>query len=118
MEVNMEALFTDIINMAGIQGILVLSIEGEIQFKHTKSNLKNPEEKEWGFFIEMMKGIKEAEFIFKKARIYFRRAESYCLLIMIDHLALMPMLRLNCDILLPSLQSGAKAKGIKGFFKR
>lgn len=115
---DMETLFRDIIDMDGLRGILVLSMEGEIQFKHTKPGLKNPEEKEWGFFIEMMKGVKEAELIFQKERIYFRRAESSCILIIMDHLASMAMLRLSCDILLPSLQSGGKAKGVKGFFKR
>lgn len=114
----MKELFKDIIGMEGVQGVVVLTTEGEIQFHHTTADLKNPEEKEWGFFVESVKNVKEAEFIFQAVRLYLRRSESHFILVIADLISSMAMLRLNCDILLPSLQERIKTKGIRGFFKK
>ena len=73
---------------------------------------------DWKRFIESLSEIKETDLIFSKGRLYVRRAEIGYLVVVTGLFVPMAMIRLQCDILLPSLKPTPKKKGIKRFFKR
>ena len=114
----MRDLLNDILNMEGVKGVMILSTDGGVIFNEMRSGMTDPNGKEWAFFIDSMKDISEAELVFTGARVYVRKSGTSYVLILADLTVPMPMLRLNCDIMLPALKAAKGSKGIKGFFKR
>ncbi len=115
----MKELFNDILKMDGIKGVLLISFSGEIIFRELKMKMKEePTENDWKLFIESINGIRETDLIFKGGRIYLRKSELGYLIILMDFYASAAMIRLNSDIILPSLKPAKAAKGLSGFFKK
>jgi hypothetical protein len=116
----MEDLFKDIMNISGVQGIVLLSNEGNVAFDAMTG--KNPGISKrylnWRKFIEVLDNAREADFVFENGRIYLRQTGSGYLLITMLSNASIAMVKLNCDIVLPQLANQKGSKGIKGFFKR
>ena len=115
----MKELFNDILKMDGINGVLLLSHEGTVLFEEF-SNSSPPvfENKDWLGFVAALGASREADIVFKEARIYIRRSEIGFLVVLVSLSMSMAMLRLNCDILLPSLKPAPEPKGIKKLFKK
>jgi len=116
----MKDRFKEILNIEGVYGILFLSFDGKIVFNefmsHPPKGLNNGN---WHTFAHALNGIQEAELIFDKNRLYIRKTGSGYILVVMERLAQAAMVRLNCDILLPSLdQIKKKPKGFGRFFKR
>jgi hypothetical protein len=116
----MKALFKDILALAQVQGVVFFSPEGKVLFKEFVAAL--PEEPEardwWGLFFHSLKGIREAEVVYEKARLYIRRSEAGFLMVLTGREIRVAMLRLHCDILLPRLKEATTPKGISRFFRR
>jgi len=74
--------------------------------------------KEWQSFIDLIDGVREADLIYKKSRIYIREAPVGYLIIVMEIYAPVALVRLNCDILLPTLKEKTETKGLGRFFKR
>jgi hypothetical protein len=115
----MENSFKEILNMEDVKAVLLFSMEGKLLFKHFHSPLsEEPEKKDWwGLFIASLNGIREAELVFEKSRLYIRMTDLGYLFILLEPFAPMAMVRLNCDMLLPSLKQKKPSKGIGRFFK-
>ena len=115
----MKERFKDILDLEDVQGVLFLSFDGKIIFSEFLSRL--PEKFKavnWLLFIHTLKGIQEAEFIFENSRCYIRRAKTGYILVIMGKIALIEMVRLYCDILLPTFeQQKKKPKGLMRFFK-
>jgi hypothetical protein len=114
----MRDLLNDILNMESVKGVMILSTDGDVLFNEMSSGITDPKGKEWAFFVDAMKDTSEAELVFSGARIYVRKSGTSYVVILTDLSVPMPMLRLNCDIMLPALKAAKGSKGIKGFFKR
>ena len=115
----MEDLFEDVLNLKGVKGVLLLSFDGDIISKHFPIPVsKDPEKWDWESFVAALEGVKETELVFENSRIYIRRSDLGYLLVILDRQTPVAMLRLNCDILLPSLKPATSSKGIKRFFKK
>ena len=115
----MKELFNDIVKMDGINGVLLLSHEGTVLFEEFLSSSSPAfEKRDWLGFVAALGASREADIVFKEARIYIRRSEIGYLLVLVSPSVSMAMLRLNCDILLPSLKPAPKPKGIKKLFKK
>lgn len=115
----MKELFSDVLGIEDVKGVMLFSLEGNIVFSEFISHPNsNPEGREWLPFIEALKGVREAEFTFEKCRIYIRGTSSHCLIVIMDIFAPISMVRLNCDLLLPSIHQATKSKGLGHFFKR
>ncbi|MBN1276173.1 MAG: hypothetical protein JXA35_01685 [Deltaproteobacteria bacterium] len=115
----MKELFSDILGIEDVKGVILFSLDGKVLFSEfISSQYFNPEERDWGPFIKILAGIREADFSFEKCRFYFRGTSSHFLMVIMDIFAPVSMVRLNCDLLLPSLNQTAKSKGLGQFFKR
>jgi hypothetical protein len=114
----MKELFKDIMNVDGIEGVLLFTSEGKLIYNDvTTKRYTKPKESDWIAFINGLAGIREADLAFESMRMYIRKTDSGFLVILLANSASMAMVRLNCDILLPSLKQDAGGKGIGRFFK-
>ena len=115
----MKELFADILGMQGVKGVLLLSLKGEIVYQESSAGkLPNLQKVNWKSFIATLDGTREADLTFEQGRVYIRKADLGYLLIPMSNQASVPMLRLNCDILLPSLRPAKGTRGLKRLFKK
>ena len=115
----MRELFKDILNMEGVKGLMLFSLAGEPVFK--EFNQAPPvgiESRDWSLFIESLAGLSETDLLFKKGRLYIRRTDSGYLVVLMGLFVPIAMMRLQCDILLPSLKPVKAAKGIRRLFRK
>lgn len=115
----MRELFKDIFGIEGVKGVMLFSFSGDLVFKEFLYAIaEEPENRDWSLFIESLEGMRETDLVFEKGRLYIRKTEiGYLVILMEPHVSI-SMLRLNCDILLPSLRPAKSPKGMKRFFKR
>ena len=99
-------------------GLLLFSFSGNILFKEFKSPIEErPENMDWRFFIESVEGMREADLLFEKGRIYIRRSEIGYLVVLMALFVPIAMVRLNCDIVLPSLKQEKSGKKLGRLLK-
>jgi hypothetical protein len=117
---NMKELFRDILDIDDVKGVMIFSFKGELIFKDFLTPIsKEPESREWWpLFIDSLRGIREADIVYEKGRLYIRKTDLGYLLILMGLFAPVAMMRLNCDILLPSLEQAGASKGLAHFFKK
>lgn len=110
----MKKIFNDIISMDSVKGVLLLSLQGKVIFKEYSAAIsvrEEPERRDWGPVVDSLSGIKEADFVFEGGKLYLRRFSSGYLLILMGILAPVAMVRLSCNLLLPSLEENVSPKG-------
>ena len=116
----MKERFKDILDIEDVQGVLFLNFDGKVIFSEFLSQL--PEKLQainWLLFIHTLNGVQEAELVFENSRCYIRRTETGYIFVVMGEVALIEMIRLNCDILLPAFEhQKKKPKGLGRFFKR
>jgi hypothetical protein len=115
----MKDFFKDIIDIDDVRGILFISFDGKLVFKQFLSNIPaGIKNLNWPVFIQSMDNIQEAEFIFENSRFYIRKTGTGYIFVVMGERALIEMVRLNCDILLPSMkETQKKPKGLGHLFK-
>ena len=115
----MRELFDDILNIDGVKGVMLISFGGEVVFRDLQQIvLQEAENRNWKLFIESMAGIRETDLIFEKGRLYVRRTDLGYLIILVGSFVSIALVRLQCDILLPSLKPAKSNKGIRRLFKK
>ncbi len=101
----MKDIFKDIMALKEIKGALLLSSKGRVIFQQVSDSISlDIEDKDWMEFLESLKEIREAELIYAYDRIYIRRVDAGYILIWMTNFSQAAMVRLNCDILIPSLK--------------
>lgn len=112
----------DVLPMEDVKGVLLFSTAGELLFNQFSSPLEEKLTKEsWASFIDVLSDVQEAELVFDQLKLYIRRAELGFLMVAMERSASVSMVRLHCDVLVPSLTNGkssASPKGLSRFFKR
>ncbi len=115
----MRELFNDILNIEGVKGLMLFSFAGDIIFREMNhivyDDLAN---RDWQPFIDSLGGLRETDLIFEKGRLYIRRIDIGYLVVLMGSFVPIAMMRLQCDILLPSLKPAKATKGIRRFFKK
>ena len=116
----MKDLFKELLKIEDIRGILLLSPEGGLLFKEFASSLSQGQEVDiaWPQVVNALKDIREADLLFEKARLYIRKTDVGYLIIPMGPFASAAMVRLNCDMILPSLKDSKSSKGLRQLFKR
>ena len=100
----MKKLFADLLDLKDVNGVMVVSFDGDLIFEDFSSPLaERPESRNWKTFVELLNGAKEANLVFEKGTLYVRKAKLGYLVVSMGFLASPPMVRLTCDVLLPSL---------------
>ena len=117
---DMKDLFKDVLNINGVQGIILLSNDGKVIFDSmTEKRVgTNQTFQNWKKLVDVLRNAREADFVFENGRFYLRQTHNGYLLISMQMVASIAMIKLNCDILLPHLKSTKNSKGIKSFFRR
>jgi hypothetical protein len=110
----MKTIFSDILAMEDVLGVVVSSPEGEILFAEPPLEV----DRSLPLFIRTLGSVREADLIFEKSRIYVRRADIGYLVILLSLFASGAMLRLHVDMVLPSLKEREKGKGLRSLFRR
>ena len=115
----MQGLFKDILGIKGVKGIMVFTRDGKLAFKHFVDPYHyDPEAKDWwGLYIYTLDGIREAELVFERDRLYIRRAKEGYLFVLASNTAPTPMIRLNCEILLSSDTETGNQGGLSRLLK-
>ena len=115
----MKSLFRDILDIEDVHGVIFLSLDGKPVFKEFVSHPpKKLEYINWRSFIRSLDGLREAELIFENRRFFIKRAPSGYIFVIMGETASAEMVRLNCDILVPNLETTSKKpKGFGRFFK-
>ena len=115
----MRELFKDILNMEGVKGLMMFSFAGEPVYKEfNQAQPEGIESRDWSLFIESLAGMRETDLIFKNGRLYIRRTDIGYLVVLMGLFVPIAMMRLQCDILLPSLKPAKAAKGLRRLFKK
>ncbi|MEJ2728560.1 MAG: hypothetical protein P8185_08620 [Deltaproteobacteria bacterium] len=115
----MRELFKDILHTDGVSGVMLFSFKGDIIFKEFRSPMnEEPEGRDWSFFIESLEGMRETDLVFKKGRIYIRKTDIGYIVILMALFVPIAMIRLNCDIILPSLKPAKSGKKFGRLFKK
>jgi hypothetical protein len=116
----MKDLFEDLLKMEDVHGSLLVSPEGEVMFEHF--NTPPSKGQDLKRFLpqlnRVLKNIREADLLFEKMRIYIRRTDAGTFIIPMGQFAPAAMVRLNCDMLLPSLKQMKGGKGLRQLFKK
>jgi hypothetical protein len=115
----MKELLKDVLEIEGVNGIVILTDEGDVIFKDILSDtLTKIDELEWGLFIGDIGGSREAELVYEQGLFYVRKVEFGYMIVIVDLHVQTAMIRLNCDIVLPSLQDLKTSKKYKKLFKK
>ena len=115
----MRELFDDILNIDGVKGVMLISFNGEVVFRELQQTVvPEAENRNWNLFIESLAGMRETDLIFEKGRLYIRRTDQGYLIILIGAFVSIALVRLQCDILMPSLKPAKPNKGIRRLFKK
>ena len=90
---------------------MLFSFTGDLVFKELNHTaLEDIANWDWSLFIESLAGMRETDLIFEKGRLYIRRTDIGYLVILIGLFVPIAMMRLQCDILLPSLKPAKTTK--------
>ncbi|MGD2097355.1 MAG: hypothetical protein PVG35_07220 [Desulfobacterales bacterium] len=115
----MQELFKDILNTDGVTGVMLFAANGDVLFKEFSTTVTEaPEHRDCRFLIDSLEGMRETDLIFEKGRIYIRKTEMGFLVVFMALYVPIAMIRLNCDILLPSLQPSKPGRKFGRFFKK
>ena len=115
----MRELFKDILKMDGVKGLILFSFDGDPIYKEfNQTQPEGIESRDWRLIIESLDGMRETDLVFTKGRLYVRRTDIGYLVVVMGLFVPIAMMRLQCDILLPSLKPAKSKKGIRRLFKR
>ncbi len=115
----MREVFAGLLAVDGVKGVLFFSPAGDLLFEEFTINAATrPLVRDWRALLDAAAGFREAELLFEKGRIYLRDAGEGTLMVATGLIAPSAMIRLNCDILIPSLKQLKSAKGLRRFFRR
>jgi hypothetical protein len=116
----MKELFKQILCIEDVQEVMLFTFEGDLAFYDHPASLLDAGalSPAWQGFIRSLEGIREADLIFEKARLYIRRTDLGYLIIVMGVFAPAAMVRMNCDMLLPLLKQSRRRKGLRQFFRK
>ncbi len=119
-EEDMKDLFKDILDVQDVEGVIFFSLDGKLVFSEFISILPEKiEHIDWRSFFHTLDTIREVELVFENSRFYVRRTGSGYILVVMGKTALIEMVRLNCNVLLPAFEATTKKpKGLGRIFKK
>jgi hypothetical protein len=116
----MKELLGQLLETEDVHGVMFFSFEGDVIFRKESSSFSGDREAEegWDRFIVALQGVREADLVFEKVRLYIRKTDVGYLVIVMGLFAPAAMVRMSCDMLLPSLRQQSKTSGLRNLFKK
>lgn len=103
----MKDIFKDILSIEGVHGVAVIDIQGGLLLSRFSDRYKDEESRlgrmDWSLLISELADTREAEFVFERRRLYIRKVQPGFFITVLDDIAPISMVRLNCEILQSSL---------------
>lgn len=103
----MKDIFKEVMGLEGVRGLVIVSNEGGVTLTKSSPDFKNEAERlaqiNWLPFTIEMGGINDAELVYDSARFYIKKFEDGYLIVVVGDNAPLSMVRLNCEVLIPSL---------------
>ena len=116
----MKTVFRDILDIENVHGVMVLSFDGKTvyqDFNPTIPAMIDPIDRPT--LTELLQGTDEAEIVFDRCVFYVIKSSGGYVMVVMGRQAPVAMVRLNCSIILPSLDpQKLKPKGLARFFSR
>ena len=111
----MTDMFKDVLGIEGVHGVLLLSENGELSLSQFAADYGSDEGKikglDWSSFAKELTGVTEAEIMFDDGRFYIRKTNTGYLMVILEEYAPVSMVRLNCEVLLPTIDKQKTGKG-------
>lgn len=116
----MKELLSQILETDDVHGVMLLSFQGKVMFREESTSFSGDGDVEeaWPRFVEALQGVREADLVFETIRLYIRKTDLGYLVIVMGLFAPAAMVRMSCDMLLPSLKKQNKTSVLKSFFKK
>jgi hypothetical protein len=119
----MKDIFKDVLGIDGVHGLLVISDEGGLTLSKFSQQFQGEEEKlsriDWASFTIELTGVNDAELLYENVRFYVKKSEAGYLIVILGYEAPISMVRLNCEIMLPSLdRMKSTSKKIGALFRK
>jgi hypothetical protein len=104
-EASMDELFQDLLNEDKVVGVIYLALDGRLIYH----KLLKPADRDlatinWQPFVQAISQLQEADVIFSGCRFYIRQAHGGFLVIPLEHGVQPALIRLSCDLIMPSLK--------------
>ncbi len=114
----MRDLFERILNEDDIKGVMLLSKGGSVVFHEFSGNVRNNlREVALLATTPVLSQAKEVEVLYENDRIYMRRFPEGLVVVWMGAFARVAMIRLSCEVLVPSLGKALSSKGWRRLFK-
>jgi len=112
--------FDELLNVRDVKGLMLVSFEGQLVFKEFVGSLSREPKSDdsWALFIHSLRGAREIEVFYEKGRIYIRKTQMGYFFVIMGDSTPMAMVRLNCDMLVPTMKKMVKRGKFKGWFRR
>ena len=116
----MKEKFKDLLEIKGVEGVLLFDLQGQVQFESFDSGLARDESFNVVLFeiIQNSIPIHDLDIVYSQRRIYIRSSGEGYLVVIMGITAPIAMVRLNCDMIIPALISPKPKKGFGRFFKK
>lgn len=114
----MDQFFKDLLDINEVHGVILRDFGGEVEYQNFRNSISfDPERLKP--ILDSLVQIQEADIIFANLRIYLRRSAAGHLLVVMARTVPIAMVRLHCDMIIPSLKPARKrsSKGFWGFKK-
>jgi hypothetical protein len=114
----MRHLFERILQEDDIKGVILISKDGKVVFREflggAGHNLRDVAPLA---ATPLLGKAKEVEFLYEHDRIYMRMFAAGLVIVWMGAFAPVAMIRLSCDVLVPSLEKALSSKGWRRLFK-
>jgi hypothetical protein len=116
----MKKHFADLLSLDDVKGVVVLDTTGSAvyqEFNEPPPSFLGPND--FRELLGAVTSVRELEAMYENFRLYIRKYAGGALIVVAGQFALVAMVRLNCDIVIPIIsESSDKPKGLGRFFKR
>lgn len=111
----MDRLFAEIMEINGVKGAMLFSTDGEMVHKEFSETppVQLEDNAFWANVFSSFKGMKESEIVTVNCRLYIKETTLGFILIWMKADVRIALIRLNCDIIIASLEA-EKKKPSKG----
>jgi len=116
----MDKLFKDILEIEGVMAVILFDFNGDPVYKNLKTlPSKEFKGKNWAALTGVLGPTQETEVVFDGCMMYTVRSKLGFLFVIMDKSAPGALVRLNCSVILPSLnQQDSKPKHLGRFLRR
>ena len=101
----MKSVIGPIMDITDVTGVMVFNSQADkiAEAFHDPADRKQANQHNWKPFLQSLQGIIEADLLFERKRIYFKKGAGGCLLVLMESHAPAAMVRLSCEAVLAAI---------------